>query len=182
MSNGERGSILPTAPASPSEAGPAHEARDTTQRANSQLIVELQQIRSEFSGPIPPPVLLAGYDKVLPGLADRIVKMAEYQQQSHLSMQAKNLESDISDRKAARSEARLGQIFGLLIGIVALGTAAYMATHGAQIPGGVIGSTGIGGLVYAFIKGRQHELERPATHPAQSGQTKAGKSGKRRQR
>lgn len=32
---------------------------------------------SSFSGPLPPPDLLAEYEQVLPGLADRIVRMAE---------------------------------------------------------------------------------------------------------
>jgi len=38
---------------------------------------ELAEVRATFIGPIPPPDILRGYDKVLPGLADRIVGMAE---------------------------------------------------------------------------------------------------------
>ncbi|MBI1800726.1 MAG: DUF2335 domain-containing protein, partial [Chloroflexi bacterium] len=34
----------------------------------------------EFSGPIPPPSLLSQYEQAFPGLADRIVKMAEREQ------------------------------------------------------------------------------------------------------
>jgi len=31
----------------------------------------------EFSGPIPPPAVMDGYEKVLPGAAERILKMEE---------------------------------------------------------------------------------------------------------
>lgn len=40
-----------------------------------QVVVEA--IRSEFSGPMPPPSILSGYEKILPGAADRILSMAE---------------------------------------------------------------------------------------------------------
>ncbi|HKP75310.1 MAG TPA: DUF2335 domain-containing protein [Longimicrobiaceae bacterium] len=38
--------------------------------------IQIQQV-SRFSGPIPPPRLLSEYDQVLPGLADRLVMLAE---------------------------------------------------------------------------------------------------------
>jgi len=38
--------------------------------------IQIQQV-SRFSGPIPPPLLLSEYDQVLPGLADRLVTLAE---------------------------------------------------------------------------------------------------------
>ena len=35
--------------------------------------------KAEFSGPIPPPSIIEGYERVLPGSADRIISMAEKQ-------------------------------------------------------------------------------------------------------
>ena len=41
----------------------------------------IQTVRAEsFSGPLPPPDLLDAYERTSPGLADRIVKMAENEQ------------------------------------------------------------------------------------------------------
>ena len=41
---------------------------------------QITQIQhASFSGPIPPPNILAGYNAIEPGLADRIMKMAEHQ-------------------------------------------------------------------------------------------------------
>lgn len=39
----------------------------------------IAKIQSEYSGPIPPPNIIKGYEQVLPGSADRILKMAEKQ-------------------------------------------------------------------------------------------------------
>ena len=38
--------------------------------------VGLSLVNQQFRGPIPPPVLLKQYEEVLPGSADRIVRMA----------------------------------------------------------------------------------------------------------
>ena len=43
-------------------------------------------MRASFSGPLPPPKILEDYDRVCPGAADRIIKMAEKEQKaSHIS-------------------------------------------------------------------------------------------------
>ena len=48
--------------------------------SSEQIIVSRQQ----FSGPIPPPEALKQYDIVVPGLAERIMKMAENEAASRL--------------------------------------------------------------------------------------------------
>lgn len=47
-------------------------------------------ISQEFSGPVPPPDILEGYEKCLPGSADRILAMAE-KEQSHRHGRENNL-------------------------------------------------------------------------------------------
>ncbi|MEJ8736721.1 DUF2335 domain-containing protein [Erysipelotrichaceae bacterium HCN-30851] len=42
----------------------------------------IQIAEYKFSGPIPHPSILAGYNKIDPGIADRIVKMAEKEQEA----------------------------------------------------------------------------------------------------
>jgi uncharacterized membrane protein len=44
---------------------------------------------SSFSGPLPPPALLAEYEQVLPGLADRIARMAEKEGDSRRALQSR---------------------------------------------------------------------------------------------
>src|SRR5207245_2145334 len=63
------------------------------------------------------------------------------------------------DQKAYRRSELLGQIFGLLIGIGAIAGAVICAVKGAQIAASFIGTTGVTGLVTAFILGRSYLLK-----------------------
>jgi uncharacterized membrane protein len=104
------------------------------------------------SAPIPPPDVIARYEKALPGLADRIVKLAE----SEATHRWETIRSSFI-------EARIGQFAALTIGITAILSGTYAATHGAQAAGSVIGGGGVVGLVSVFVLGRfLHVKKQPA--------------------
>jgi len=88
------------------------------------------------SGPIPDPGTLAGYDKVLPGAAERILSMAERQQLARIENERRQLDADITHREdvlAAQRRAHLGivvsdyigQVFGFLLGAACVAGAVY---------------------------------------------------------
>lgn len=62
-------------------------------------------------------------------------------------MEQKSLDARISI-------ARLGQIFGLIIGLAALLAGTFCAYHEQQIAGSFIGAGGVVGLVSVFVLGR----------------------------
>lgn len=86
----------------------------STQTNNQQQDknVSLQMVAREqfFEGPLPPPAILEGYEKILPGSADRVITMAEA-----VSSHAQKVEMEVIAAK--RQEVLLGQIFGLCIGL-----------------------------------------------------------------
>jgi uncharacterized membrane protein len=123
---------------------------------------------SAFSGPIPPPEILKGYNEIAPGLAERIVAMAEREADHRHGIDHKALDADISEQNKMFSEARLGQICGLIIGLAAIVAGAYTAISGAQWPGGIIGGGGVIGLVSVFIYGRKQPPNTPVP-PTTSG-------------
>ena len=106
----------------------------------------LVRVSERFAGPIPPPPVMKQYEEILPGSADRILKMAENQSEHRRWMEKKRLSS-------SNREVHFGQIFGFLIGIVAIVTGGYTALSGAPIPGGFIGTAGVVGLVSVFVIG-----------------------------
>lgn len=63
-------------------------------------------------------------------------------------------------------ERILGQIFGLVVALTGLGVAAYMATHGAETAGAIVGGATLASLVGAFIAGRSNG--KPTTRPSPS--------------
>lgn len=76
--------------------------------------------------------------------------MAEREQEHRHRIQAKLIDAQILDKKQARAERRLRQIFGfsgVALLIVAGSTAAVL---GESIVGGLFGLAGIVGLIYMF--------------------------------
>lgn len=116
--------------------------------------VSVQQTTA-FQGPIPAPDDLMRYEQITPGLADRIMSMAENEAE-HRQQQERELLS-VNGKLANRqqNEVVIGQIFGLVIGLSVVGTSAWLAVNGYQLTGGLVGSAGVIGLVSVFVIGRK---------------------------
>lgn len=112
-----------------------------------QVVAEV--IRSEFSGPIPPPSIIRGYEEILPGSADRIMKMAENQSIHRQSMERKMIETESRD-------SFLGIVFAFILGIGCILAAIIIVVtvpqNAGAISGALIGVTGIGSIIATFIK------------------------------
>lgn len=102
---------------------------------------------TKFSGPLPHPEILARYESILPGAADRIITMAEGEAKHVREMDRLTLE-------AVRTHVHTGQYLGFSIGVLALATSLAMAVLGYERAAIAIGSTTIIGLVAVFVIGR----------------------------
>lgn len=81
----------------------------------------LMVMRSEmYSGPIPPPEALARYEEIQPGAADRILKMAEKQQDHRMALETKAIGGQVDQSKR-------GQIFGFIAIFLCIGAAIFFA-------------------------------------------------------
>jgi len=97
------------------------------------------------SGPLPAPETLEGYEEILPGAAERILRMAEKQQDGRLALEARQLDADIDHRdEMARIQRRvhtgafisdyLGQALGFAVAVGSLGLAAYAGIWKDNLP------------------------------------------------
>jgi uncharacterized membrane protein len=88
-------------------------------------------IVASFSGPLPPPNLLEGYERVLPGAADRIIAMAEQQMAHRQRVEHSIVQSNIRHERWGMIIAPILTIILMTIGGVLLwagkDTAAYFA-------------------------------------------------------
>lgn len=114
-------------------------------------------IAASFTGPIPPPSLLADYERISPGLSDRIFSMAEDEAKHRRTSESAIITAHIDDRKCYHAEAQRGQMFALIITLSALVVGAYTACQGHEVTGGILGVGGIGGIVTTFIWGRSKQ-------------------------
>ena len=112
---------------------------------NSKSVAQFQQ--STFSGPMPPPSVLEGYEHLVKGAAERILIMAE-------SDAKHQQEIEFAALRAMEAEVKRGQFFGFVIGLTALGASMLALAMGSPAVAGVIGGTTVIGLVSVFIVGR----------------------------
>ena len=116
-------------------------------KSSHESMQHLRIKQEVHSGPIPSPEQLSAYDKVIPGLAERIVKHAEVEQEHRHNMEQRAM-------RQPHREALLGQVFGLIIGVVGIVSAAWLISKGYPIAGSVFAGGMLVALVTAFIKGR----------------------------
>jgi uncharacterized membrane protein len=129
-----------------------------SEAASPQFVARVQG--TVFQGPLPPPEILAGYDEVLPGAADRIVAMAEKNQAHRHALEAKVIPAGIASE-------RLGQILAFVLYLATLGSGTYLVAEGKETIGVIqmLGTTATFAAIY--IKGqrakkRELQQKRPA--------------------
>jgi uncharacterized membrane protein len=110
---------------------------------------------AEFAGPLPPPAMLEQYNRVFPGCAERIVRMAE--EQAH---HRQGLEQSVIQSKIANE--RRGQWFAFALGMAGVVGAVYLLATGRRLAGFGVFLVSLGGLVGTFIvtqRAQARELE-----------------------
>lgn len=107
-------------------------------------------IQKSHSGPLPDPESLIQYNSVIPDGADRIMKMAENQQSHRINIENKVITSQ-------QSQSKLGQVFGLIIGVVGIGCGTFLAAIGATTVGGIIAGGTVVSLVSVFVIGKKNQ-------------------------
>ncbi len=102
------------------------------------VAVSVEQMSASFSGPLPPPNILSGYEKVLPGSADRIIKMAETQIAHRQGLEKEVIKSNIKNEKVGMWLAFSLTVLLLLIGFYLIlnekdGVVAYLLVFGPVV-------------------------------------------------
>ena len=106
------------------------------------------------SAVIPSPEVLAQYNYIIPGLAERIVAHAEKQSLHRTSLERKLLISNIR-------KSYMGLVFGFLIGSLGIGGGIWLTFSGFNVTGIVFSSASLVSLVMSFIYGSQNKKNIP---------------------
>jgi uncharacterized membrane protein len=127
-------------------------------RAALQVLIEqrkeqrrVQQI-TQWQGPIPPASELAAFENVQPGLADRIIQMAEKQADHRIRSESQIIETE-------RSNSAKGLNYGLIIVLAGLCLAAYAFSIGYSWQGVAICGVELGSVAGLFVtrEWRKHQ-------------------------
>ena len=88
-------------------------------------------VQSSFAGPIPPPEVIKGYESVIPGSAERLLRMAEKEQQHRIEI----------DNQLAKGYMALnvrGQILGFFIVLMLIVAIVFLTIyHHEYVAGGL---------------------------------------------
>lgn len=128
-------------------------AEGRQEKGSVVLKSSLLSTKAEFSGPLPPPEILQGYERILPGSADRIISMAERQSEHRQALERKVVEGGID-------QSRLGLVCAFAVAIFGLGIGLFTALKGQPFFGGAVSIFIIASLVGAFIYGTRQQRER----------------------
>jgi uncharacterized membrane protein len=152
----------------------AHEARPPDHELAGSVV-------AAWYGPLPPPTLLAEFDKVIPGAAERILTLAERQAAHRQSLEAKEqvlreiqTRQDFElSRDALVKEFRIaavGTISAFVLSMTTVLLSFWAIFHGYSIEGSILGGGTIAALVGAFIYG-SHMRKRGDSPPAGGSST-----------
>ena len=112
-----------------------------------------------FRGLLPHPEHLASYERICPGLADRIMRMAETAQIRNEDRADYSLQCEFFDRK-------LGMCLGFAALISFLGFGSWLIYVGWPYAGGALfGAAALGAVINPFVHGRR-KIERSSAPPS----------------
>jgi uncharacterized membrane protein len=114
--------------------------------------IQLQRQQQQFTGPLPHPDILQGYEDVLPGVAERIVAMAERQ-----AKHRQDIEQTIVEGGSRR--ASTGMWLGFVITILFLLVSAGLILAGHTVEGTILGSVDLVALATVFVVGRAEQRQ-----------------------
>ncbi|MCA8976783.1 MAG: DUF2335 domain-containing protein [Planctomycetes bacterium] len=110
---------------------------------------------SSWVGPLPPPEALQHYEAIHPGLANRIVTMAEEQ-----SAHRRGIETSVVNGNLEAQ--RRGQWLAFVLALAVMGFAGVLVYAGMTAPGVGLVITEIAGFVGVFLWGRKKQAEERA--------------------
>ena len=102
----------------------------------------------KWEGDIPPPGVLRGYEELIPGSAERMLKATE-------DTAAHRHKTEIISLQESVRAYRRGQWMGIVSVLAGLGTCAYTATIGATGVAAIVGGATLVGVATVFVVGRK---------------------------
>lgn len=118
-----------------------------SQKQDSSIMLRHEM---SFEGPLPPPEILSHYEDITPGLADRIVALAENEAKHRHEMDANIVHAGVENQKQQIAIIKRGQFFGFgaltLFSILGILVAIYKNVW----IGSGLSLTGLVPIVWAF--------------------------------
>jgi uncharacterized membrane protein len=128
--------------------------RNIVHTQNTSLIAQAE-VR-QWSGPLPHPEALERYNQIVPGSAERIIKLAETQHDHRLEIEKSVIDSGIAAQK-------LGTILGFILAMTAILGGVFLIYVGKESTGITSIIAALAGLVGVFVYGKSEQKKELTT-------------------
>ena len=134
-------------------------------------------VTQQMSGPLPPPNMLHEYEALLPGMAERLVSLAEKEQMHRHHTVDKAIGLERHQLTEAAKESLRGQLFAFLISMTAIFGGIWLIANDKPAGGVTAIISSLGALVTVFLANRYLQFRTIADSPSKTdGKKGEGKS------
>lgn len=127
--------------------------RNESPELRTHVLRVVRRVETSFSGPLPKPEDFAKYETVQQGAANRILSMAEKQQEHRIACEKMIVEENLLKNKR-------GQYLGALIALVCIGASVALGLLGHDTLAGIIGGATLLGAIVVFVLNKEPREEK----------------------
>lgn len=106
-------------------------------------------VSQSYSGPLPPPVHIEGYNNAIPNGGERLMRMVEKEAEQSLQERSHRMDMEAKIITNRIRQTYLGFTLAFLLAIVIIGSSVFLALQGFNIPAAML--TGAFALAAIFI-------------------------------
>jgi uncharacterized membrane protein len=130
-------------------------SRESPPELPAAQTVKVVTHQQSYSGPLPPPSVLQGYEQVQAGFAERVIAMAEKEQahRHQLENKQQSLEGEAVTGLIEVDKRGQNYAFSLCLTLI-LGSIGLIAA-GHELSGSILAGSTVVGLAYVFITGKK---------------------------
>ena len=128
-----------------------------SQRGENQITTRTETALYQHQGPLPDAGSYERYNMVLPGAADRILRMAETEADHRRSGERKDQEINRKYYDSFTRDSLLGLVFGFTVAALCVVCGTYLVLQGHDVAGTIFGGSGLAGIAGVFVYSTRHK-------------------------
>jgi len=134
---------------------PSRQGESSSVNPSADAAMQARVQTEYFSGPLPPPSLLARYNDVVPNGAERILAMAERQSAHREKLEAQVVAGNLESQ-------RRGSLYAFLLALVAIVGGIFLIHEGKSASGLATVISALAGLVSIFFYSQHRQSKERA--------------------
>ncbi|QKL71436.1 DUF2335 domain-containing protein [Ralstonia solanacearum] len=127
---------------------------------------QVQVAQQMYQGPIPHPSILEGFERLVPGSANRLIAMAEAESLHRRALEDRALAANVAGQEKQLSIVEyqskvvfwsdtIGQIAGTLVSLACVAGAVWLAANGHEAAAGALAAIPGAALIRSFFSPRK---------------------------